>query len=119
NAYRYNRFGNSFAAPAQNLLTRFMRAASDFLLHFVARRADCLRLYYPTQLSAYPKLANAPAYVTHGFVPVSQIPVTGVRDGSVLLIGAPWYVKGVDLLIQAFRMIEAEFPGARLRVMGH
>jgi len=119
NAYRFNRFGEVFSAPNTSLVTRIARRASDLLLHIVLRRADCVYLYYPDQLKAYPKLANVPTFVMHSFVTMSQIPVTGVSDGSVLLVGAPWYVKGVDILIKAFGIIEADFPGARLRVLGH
>lgn len=119
NAYRFNRFGASFEAPAETLATKAMRHVSDFLLCFVLRRAACAHLYYPDQLRRYPKLANVPKYVTHGFTPLSLIPATGECDGSVLLIGAPWFVKGVDILIKAFRAIEAEFPEAKLRILGH
>jgi len=119
NAYRFNPFGDTFGNPKGRLVARVARRFSDMMLHIVLRRADCVRLYYPDQLKAYPKLANVPTFVTHNFVTMSQIPVTGVSDGSVLLVGAPWYVKGVDILIKAFRTIEADFPGARLRVLGH
>jgi glycosyltransferase involved in cell wall biosynthesis len=119
NAYRFNRFGASFDGPEESLATRAMRRVSDFMLHFVLRRADCAHLYYPEQLQQYPKLAKVPRFVTHGFTPVSLIPANGSSDGSVLLIGAPWYVKGVDILIKAFRMIESEFPDAKLRVLGY
>jgi glycosyltransferase involved in cell wall biosynthesis len=119
NAYRYNRFGNSFDTPSENLATRVMRKASDLMLHFVLLRADCANLFYPDQLKAYPRLANVPAFVIHSFAPISQIEATGASDGSILLVGAPWYVKGVDVLIKAFRMIEGEFAETKLRLIGH
>lgn len=37
----------------------------------------------------------------------------------MLLVGAPWYVKGVDVLIQAWRSIEREFPKNKLRLLGY
>jgi glycosyltransferase involved in cell wall biosynthesis len=119
NAYQFNRYGDAYANPKRNLLTAIAKRISDLLLHVVLRNADCAHLLYSEQLNAYPKLGRVRRYITHSFVPVSQIPVTGVNDGSVLLVGAPWYVKGVDILIQAFRMIEAEFPATRLKLLGH
>jgi glycosyltransferase involved in cell wall biosynthesis len=89
------------------------------MLHVVVGGADCARLLYPDQLKAYPRLAKVPTYVTHNFVPLADIPETGVRDGSLLFIGAPWYIKGVDILIEAFRRIEADYPKAKLRIIGH
>lgn len=119
NAYRFNLFGDTFAIPKKSLAAGMARRFSNFMLHIVLRRADCVRLYYPDQLKAYPKLAKVPAYITHTFVTMSEIPTTSVSDGSVLLVGAPWYVKGVDILIKAFRMVGPDFPEARLRVLGH
>jgi len=118
-AYRYNSYGNPWVAPKRDLRTRLAKRVSDCLLHFVLRRADCARLVYPGQLKAYPKLARVPTCVACDFVATADIPAAGVSDGSVLLVGAPWYIKGVDILIRAFRMIETEFPEAKLRLLGH
>ena len=125
NAYRFNSYSNpyddsrqSLSKPA-DLRTRLARRLSDFLLQLVVGRADCARLLYPDQLRAYPKLAKVSAYITHDFVPMSQIPESEGEDGSVLLVGAPWFVKGVDILIRAFRTVEAEFPNTKLRLLGH
>ncbi len=40
------------------------------------------------------------------------------RERVVLFVGAPWYLKGVDLLIDAFRRIASEFPDVTLRIQG-
>jgi hypothetical protein len=37
---------------------------------------------------------------------------------SVLLIGAPWFLKA-DLLIRAFQKIDTEFPNTRVNLLGH
>jgi glycosyltransferase involved in cell wall biosynthesis len=119
NAYRFNTYSEQFGTPRLDLTTRLAKRISEWALHFVLRRANCVRLLYPDQLSAYPKLANVPAYVLYDFVSMAGIPPVSEGDGSVLLIGAPWYVKGADLLIRAFRMVEKEFPETKLRLLGH
>ena len=34
-------------------------------------------------------------------------------------MGAPWFLKGADILIRAFRKIESEFPDTKVRLLGH
>jgi glycosyltransferase involved in cell wall biosynthesis len=104
--------------PQKTLGMRMMKVMSDFLLHVVLSSATRVQLRYPNQLSEYPRLRNIPASVVHGFVPVSKVPFTGQSDRSVLLVGAPWYLKGVDILIRAFQQIQSEFSDVTLRVLG-
>jgi glycosyltransferase involved in cell wall biosynthesis len=53
-------------------------------------------------------------------VPVSIIArhVTG-PECFVLLVGAPWRLKGVDLLIKAFLRLAPEFPHVGLKIIGN
>ena len=121
NAYRFNAFGgNAFHYSARvDLKTRIARVVSDFLLRFLVLRCDRLHLMYPEELQNYPKLQKVPASVIHSFTAMSRIPYAGKSDGSVLLMGAPWFLKGADILVQAFRKIEAEFPDTKVRLLGH
>lgn len=117
--YRFNQFGESYHFSAKaSLKTRIMRRVIDILLHILVLSADRVKLLYPTQLSHYPRLKNVLVTVAHAYAPVSRVPYTGTEDGSILLVGAPWYVKGVDVLIKAFRKIEADYPEIRLRLLG-
>jgi glycosyltransferase involved in cell wall biosynthesis len=74
---------------------------------------------YPNELQKYPRLQKVPACVIHSFTAMSRIPHTGKSDGSVLLMGAPWFLKGADILIRAFQKIESEFPDAKVQLLGH
>jgi glycosyltransferase involved in cell wall biosynthesis len=98
---------------------RMGKLASDILLNVIAGSADRLQLRYPTQLEYYPRVQKVPVSILHGFIPVSNVPFTGQSDNYILLVGGPWYLKGVDLLIRAFHSIKAEFPGVTLRALGH
>lgn len=121
NAYRYNSFGgNAFHYSAKvDMKTRIARVVSNFLLRFLVLRCDRLHIMYPDELQNYPTLQKVPASVIHSFTAMSRIPYEGKRDGSVLLMGAPWFLKGADILIRAFRKIEAEFPDTKVRLLGH
>jgi sugar transferase (PEP-CTERM/EpsH1 system associated) len=41
------------------------------------------------------------------------------HDNFILVIGHPYYIKGIDILIRAFNQISADYPGIRLKVIGH
>jgi len=106
--------------PFTTVASRFMQLFSDLLLHLAVLACDRVMLRYPGQLSCYPLLRRVPASVLHGFVPVSEIvPQPEPAEQYVLLVGYPWYVKGADLLIQAFRRIAPEFPEVKLKLLGH
>jgi glycosyltransferase involved in cell wall biosynthesis len=121
NAYRFNAFGgNAFHYSARvDVKTRLARVVADLLLRFLVLRCDRLHLMYPNQLQKYPTLQKIPASVIHSFTAMSRIPYSGKSDGSVLLMGAPWFLKGADILIRAFRKIETEFPATKIRLMGY
>jgi glycosyltransferase involved in cell wall biosynthesis len=90
----------------------------------VARRADHLRLLYPTQLADLGLEVSHKSSVFHEFTVVSAAaerqPAPAV-DGSpyLLFVGYPYHLKGVDVLIEAFRGIADRFPRHRLVIVGH
>ena len=104
----------------RTLRDRLMRVFSDFSLHLSVLLSDRVHLLYRTQLAHYPLLRRVPASVFHEFVPMSLIhPAEGDGERVALCVGSPWYPKGVDLLIEAFRSVGAEFPDVTLRIQGY
>jgi glycosyltransferase involved in cell wall biosynthesis len=96
------------------------QAWSDFCLHCSLLSADRAHLLAPQLLKHYPRLRQIPASVFHNFVPASKIPDGDPGESStVLLVGAPWRLKGADLLIKAFLRLSADYPEARLQLVGH
>ena len=109
--------------PKPTLRERLMHVYSDCCLHIstllLANRAHFL---VPGQLSDYPLLRRVRNSVFHEFVPLSIVERNTAKDDRepfVLLIGAPWYLKGVDLLIAAFKNLAPDFPGVKLKLLGH
>jgi glycosyltransferase involved in cell wall biosynthesis len=106
--------------PRRTVGDRLMRLFSDLSLHLTVWFSDRVHLLYKTQLAHFPMLRHARSSVFHDFVPVSLIRAAeGERERVVLFVGAPWYLKGVDLLIEAFKKIAGEFPEVTLRIQGH
>jgi glycosyltransferase involved in cell wall biosynthesis len=103
----------------RTIANRVGRIFSDLSLNFTVLMSDRVHLLYRSQLAHYPRLRRVPASVFHEFVLLSLIPEAVERERSVLLVGAPWYLKGVDLLIEAFKKIEAEFPDVTVKIQGH
>jgi glycosyltransferase involved in cell wall biosynthesis len=100
----------SLGANLKNWLTRQW---SRFLLSHV----DRLKLLFPHQADVL-GAAELPQSIFSDFVAVSSIG-RGIDGKYLLLLGYPWQLKGVDLLIRAFRAVADEFPGYRLKVVGH
>jgi glycosyltransferase involved in cell wall biosynthesis len=104
------------------LRERAMKFYSDICLHlsmFMANRAHFL---YHSQLSSYPALRKMPNSVFHEFVPVSVVDRDEERERReqyVLLVGSPWYLKGADILIEAFLELATEFPHVKLKILGY
>ncbi len=96
------------------------RLYSDICLHLSTFFADRCHFLYPRQLNYYPLLRNRKNSVFHEFVPVSMIDKAKDKPEElyVLQVGAPWYLKGVDILLKAFAEVAPEFPNATLKLLG-
>lgn len=107
--------------PTPTLGNRLMRLFSNFCIHASGLFCDRFHLLYASQLQYFPRLAKVPFSVFHEFVTTSSI--GRARDDErcqeLLFVGTPWFLKGVDLLIQAFRKIAPDFPQVTLTLQGH
>ncbi len=112
NIYKYD-------APNPGLVVAIKRFLANVVFQMVGMAADCIELRYPTQLQHYPRLQKKKVAVIHGFVPVHTIPPNGAAEKYLLLVGFPWYTKGADIVIRAFKMIASEFPDYTLKLLGH
>jgi glycosyltransferase involved in cell wall biosynthesis len=112
NAFRYDE-------PNQGNRERVKRFFANGLLYFVGRASDCLKLLYPWQLHKYPRLRKKKTAIFHDFVPVRCVQLTEQIDEFILCAGYPWYTKGVDILIRAFKAIVKYYPNYKLKLMGY
>jgi glycosyltransferase involved in cell wall biosynthesis len=108
--------------PRPTVRERLMHIYSDICLHLSVLISNRVHLLFPGQLSKYPLLRSVSSSIFHEFVPVSAIERNSESEKTeqfILLVGAPWYLKGADLLIDAFRRLTGEFPHVKLKIMGH
>lgn len=102
------------------LINGIKRRLGPLLVKFLVPRADHLWLRYPTQLGEATPADPARTSVFPSFVPVAALgPRTNESGPFVFFLGHPWSLKGVDILIRAFRRISPRHPEVRLVVMGH
>lgn len=108
-----------FEKPDGGIAAFIRRTLASAVLYLTGTFADCFKLLYPEQLHSFPLLRGKKSFVFHDFVPVSVIKPASAQSCDVLLVGHPWYRKGVDILIRAFRLVAPRYPNWTLKLMGY
>ncbi len=108
----------NYADVRNPLLRLFKRKLYIGVERFVLRRASAISLLYPEQIDPFrnalrdPLIRVIPTYVN----------LTAMRyvdeSKQVLFVGSPYFIKGVDLLINAFTRVSDEFPDWTLKLLG-
>jgi len=102
------------------VMDRIKARVSRRMIPFVIERSDMVKLLYPEQLRPLNiDERNVRSMVFADYVPVDAFLKSPKWDGRyVLLLGYPWFLKGVDILIKAFNKISPDFPDMRLKIVG-
>ena len=108
-----------FDSVTPGILNKIKTKISDFLLPFIINRANHVKLLYPKQLDGYENIRHVKLTIFHDFTPIKSIRSSNESDKYILFLGFPWYLKGVDILIKAFKLISNEFPEYRLKIVGY
>jgi len=115
-SFKFGREGKQVASVAD----RIKEKLSKILVYYIVKRADIVKLVYEKQLK--PLNINEKKIRIMSFpniVPIKYFLEKEKKDGKyILLLGFPWYLKGVDILIKAFNVISKEFPEYRLKIVG-
>jgi len=82
--------------------------------------ADCVKILNRRQYEEWQTILSRKKVVMfHDYVPTSQFVLSEQDDSYLYCLGYPFYRKGVDILLEAFAMVQSEFPEIRLVIMGH
>ncbi len=105
-------------ASTPNAIKRFLFRA---IAGFVLRKAEVVKFLNRKQAQEWKEVVNGKkTYLFHTFVPTHAFhPERAFDGGYILLMGHPFRIKGVDVLIRAFLKISHEFPEMRLKIIGH
>jgi glycosyltransferase involved in cell wall biosynthesis len=107
------------ASPDAGLLQRFRARLAPAFATFMTRRADHVRMLYPGQVPHMEHTGGSRTSLFHSFTAVHTIPQADPSERYILFLGFPWFLKGVDVLIQAFNRISPRHPDVHLRIVGH
>jgi glycosyltransferase involved in cell wall biosynthesis len=115
-AFRYVEKGEKIL-PILNFIKEII---SKSTIPWVLRRADMVKLLSDNQLMPFNiDCRKMRTSIFSDFVPVKKFIECAKSDQEyILLLGYPWYLKGVDILIKAFNIICNEFPEYKLKVVG-
>ncbi len=97
------------------------RLFSHCSLYLTVLMSDRVHLLYDSQLGHFPLLRRVPSSIFHDFVVLANVRPAEAeeRERVVLLVGAPWFLKGADLLVKAFLKIADEFPDITVKIQGY
>jgi glycosyltransferase involved in cell wall biosynthesis len=103
------------------LVEKLKDTFSQCIIPFVLKQADMVKLLYATQLTPLniKDEHTISTSVFHDFTPISWFSKRAPVDlHYILFVGYPWYLKGVDILIKAFKKISPACPDYRLKIVG-
>lgn len=85
---------------------------------FVLKRAGGIKLLYPEQINYFrPVLGPKIVHTFPDYVNLAPFKNLG-EEKIVLFAGFPLFVKGVDILIKAFKQIAPKYPDWKLKILG-
>lgn len=115
-AFKYGRLGESQVRPTEALKDKLAKR----LIRYILPRADTVKLVHSKQLDPLCiEKDTLKVSVFPNFVPIKCFIESPKSDRKyILLLGYPWYLKGVDTLIKAFKKISSEFPEYSLKIVG-
>lgn len=88
------------------------------LERYILRRSSGIKLLFPQMIDPFQDALRHP--VVHTFSRVTDLSMFRNRGETmeVLFVGHPYRLKGVDLLIEAFKSVSDDFPDWRLKILG-
>lgn len=99
----------------------FKESIGRNIIKYSLMHASAIKLLYPRQIEGYKCNFKSGTIIDsfHDYVPISKIVSQDLNDHKyILTLGYPWYLKGVDTLILAYKKLYNKFPDYKLKVHG-
>jgi glycosyltransferase involved in cell wall biosynthesis len=97
---------------------RLKKALMVLTEKFVLRRSDGIKLLYEGQISSFKVKENSIIKTFPNYVNVSRFRNFG-ESKQILFVGFPLKIKGLDVLIAAFKNISERYPEWSLKILGY
>ena len=100
------------------LKTKLRKKIYPLIMRFILSRAKGIRLRFREQIDPINiSVKGKVVCVLHGFVDLENFRNLK-EEKEILLVGFPFKVKGVDILIEAFKKVAHKHPDWKLKIMG-
>ena len=98
---------------------RFKKFAMVNVERHVLKQADGIKLLYDGQVDSFKPFPRNPFIARfQDFVDANRF--VNLREEKVVLFaGYPFWIKGVDVLIEAFKLVASDYPEWKLKILGH
>ncbi len=104
----------------RSLKDRFKKALYKAVIGFCLRRADAIKLLNHRQEAEFDRyLLGKPVFIFPDYVPTHVFTKSSDDHGFIFFAGYPFFLKGIDILITAFKKIAERYPTTRLIIMGY
>lgn len=109
----------TWSAFGRNWVGQLKYHYCQIVIPFIIHRSYAVKLLYPQQLLPFKRnISHTNIMSFHEYVPISDLRPSDHSEDYILFLGMPWHVKGLDLLIEAFKKVSESYSG-HLKVVGY
>lgn len=108
----------AFVDERESLKADIKKKVCSLVMRFVLKRADGIRLLFKEQIDPFKDIVQGKV-VRNFSLFVSKDLFKNIReDKEVLFVGFPFKLKGVDVLINAYKQVASRYPEWKLKILG-
>jgi len=101
-----------------SLNLKFKRFFYPKIQQLILRLSDGIKVLYPEQIDCFRLKENTRKFCFFDFSSIKKGEYSENLEHSLLTLGFPAYIKGVDILISAFNRLSGDFPEWKLLIVG-
>lgn len=91
----------------------------SLIMAFVLKRSDGIKLLYPEQLSSLNIDLSRKVVRSFEDFTNTELFERKPESNTLLLVGFPFFVKGVDVFISAFKLVSEKYPEWTAKIIGY